>query len=90
MRLLRTAAIALLLPFSTGAAFAQSASNPPGQPPSKAERVQKAKERCKQNRGVDCESPEGLKEWLLQDRSREEAVREGSRHIPAQQQPARR
>jgi len=35
------------------------------------------------NHGVDCDMPEGLKEWLLQERSRPEAVRDGSRHPAA-------
>jgi hypothetical protein len=59
----------------------------------KAQRVERARERCKANRGVDCDSPTGLKEWLLQERSREEAVREGSRHLrpkPPQAAPAQR
>ena len=52
-------------------------------------RVERAKERCRLNHGVDCDTPEGLKEWLLLERSREEAVREGSRHLlPAQPSPA--
>ncbi|MBV8031626.1 MAG: hypothetical protein JO035_08975 [Betaproteobacteria bacterium] len=41
----------------------------------------RARERCKAERGVDCDSPEGLREWELQDRSRQEAVQQGSRHI---------
>jgi hypothetical protein len=36
-------------------------------------------ERCKQNRGTDCETEAGLSEWLLQERSREEAEDDGSR-----------
>lgn len=52
-------------------------------------RVERAKERCKLNHGVDCETAQGLKEWLLLDRSRKEAVREGSRHlVPEQRRPA--
>jgi len=52
-------------------------------------RVKLATERCRQNLGVDCKSGQGLKEWLLLDRSRNEAVREGSRHLlPAQHRPA--
>jgi hypothetical protein len=55
----------------------------------KNQRVERAEERCRQNHGVDCDTPEGLKEWLLLERSREEAVREGSRHLlPAQPSPA--
>ena len=58
-------------------------------PPDKNQRVDRAKERCRLNHGVDCDTPEGLKEWLLLERSREEAVREGSRHLlPAQPSPA--
>ena len=52
-------------------------------------RVELAKERCRQNLGMDCKSGQGLKEWLLLDRSRNEAVREGSRHLlPEQHRPA--
>jgi aminoglycoside phosphotransferase (APT) family kinase protein len=35
------------------------------------QRVDRAKERCRLNHGVDCDTPEGLKEWLLQERSRQ-------------------
>jgi len=49
--------------------------------PPRPERVARARERCKAERGVDCDSPEGLREWELQDRSRQEAVQQGSRHI---------
>ena len=52
-------------------------------------RVELATKRCRQNLGVDCKSGQGLKEWLLLDRSRNEAVREGSRHlVPKQHRPA--
>lgn len=52
-------------------------------------RVERAKERCRLNHGVDCETAQGLKEWLLLERSRKEAVREGSRHlVPGQRRPA--
>jgi hypothetical protein len=37
-------------------------------------RVQRARENCIANRGVDCDSPEGLQEWLLLERTRAEAV----------------
>jgi len=50
-----------------------------------AERRAKALERCKANRGVDCDTPEGLREWLLQERTRREAVNEGSRRRPPAQ-----
>jgi hypothetical protein len=49
------------------------------------QRVDRARERCKLNHGVDCDTPDGLREWVLQERSRQEAVRDGShRRLPAQ------
>lgn len=62
---------------------------PPRERPASGVKVDSAKARCKANRGVDCDTPEGLKEWLLQERSREAAVRDGSRHAqPTQPRPA--
>jgi hypothetical protein len=37
-------------------------------------RIEQARERCLANRGADCDTMEGLREWLLLDRSRAEAV----------------
>lgn len=34
----------------------------------------RAKARCIEQRGVDCESEQGLQEWILLERSRESAV----------------
>jgi hypothetical protein len=34
----------------------------------------RAKQRCVEQRGVDCESEQGLQEWALLERSRESAV----------------
>jgi aminoglycoside phosphotransferase (APT) family kinase protein len=84
----RTLVIALAVLVS--APVAAQAQNPPDKKAtSKNERVDRAKERCRLNHGVDCDTPEGLKEWLLLERSRKEAVREGSRHLPpAQPRPA--
>ena len=48
-------------------------------PPSASEARARAVERCKAERGVDCDTPQGLREWELQERSRAQAVREGSR-----------
>ena len=48
-----------------------------------SERVDKARERCRANRGVDCDSAAGVKEWVLQERPRAEAVRDGSRVKPS-------
>lgn len=38
------------------------------------ERLERARERCVEQRGVDCDTAEGLQEWLLLDRTRAEAV----------------
>ncbi len=43
------------------------------------ELVSRAREHCRAERGVDCGSASGLKEWVLLERSRAEAVQEGSR-----------
>ena len=63
---------------------------PPGeQATNRNQVIERAKARCSLNRGVNCDTPEGLKEWLLAERSREEAVLDGSRHLlPAQNRPA--
>jgi len=45
------------------------------------EQRERAIARCKENRGADCESEAGLAEWLLQERSRDEAEAESSRSI---------
>jgi len=37
-------------------------------------RIDRAREKCIANRGADCDTLDGLQEWLLQDRSRAEAV----------------
>jgi len=73
----RTFAIALTVLASASVA----AQTPPDvRATSKNQRVDRAQQRCGLNRGVNCDTPEGLKEWLLLERSREEAVRDGSRH----------
>ncbi len=53
----------------------------------RTDRTARAREHCKANRGVDCESAKGLREWELLERSRQEAVRDGSRHIVPAQRP---
>jgi hypothetical protein len=68
---------------------AQMQRPPSDQAAAKQQRVDRARERCKLNHGVDCDTPEGLKEWVLQERSRQEAIRDGShRRLPAQSKPA--
>jgi len=59
---------------ASGSSSAQAAAE-------KARQHERAVERCRQNRGIDCATPEGLKEWELLERSREEAIREGSRTL---------
>ena len=53
--------------------------------PTRPERVSRARERCKADRGVDCDTAKGLREWELLDRSRREAVQDGSRHLVSPQ-----
>jgi hypothetical protein len=59
-----------------------------GQP--RPDRVESVLERCKAQRGVDCETSGGLNEWLLLERSRQEAVAAGSRQRIARPSPAAR
>jgi hypothetical protein len=80
-------AIALAVLVSAPGA-AQTQNSPGDRAAAKEQRAARAKERCKVNHGVDCDTPEGLKEWLLQERSRQEAIRDGSRHRrPTQLRP---
>ena len=65
---------ALLVAVLLGWALLASAAD------SQKRKVERAVDRCKAQRGVDCDTPAGLNEWLLQERSRQEAVRDGSRH----------
>ena len=84
----RTLAIALAVLVSAPVA-AQMQSPAGKRVTTENQQADRAKERCRLNHGVDCDTPEGLKEWLLLERNREEAVREGSRHLlPAQPSPA--
>jgi hypothetical protein len=84
----RILAIALAVFVSTSVA-AQTQKPAGERATTKNQKAERAKERCRLNRGVDCDTPEGLKEWLLLERTREEAVRDGSRHpLPAQPRPA--
>ena len=82
--------LAIALAVLVSAPVAAQTQNPPDKKATdKNQRIDRAKKRCKQNHGVDCDTPEGLKEWLLLERSREEAVREGSRRLlPGQPRPA--
>ena len=77
-----SAALAVL---ASASVAAQSQNPAAGQAPARDQQVKRAQERCSLNHGVDCDTPQGLQEWLLQDRSREEAVSEGARHIGSSQ-----
>ena len=62
--------------------FAQQDPDISTDPAKKAqEQRERAIARCKENRGADCESDAGLAEWLLQERSRDEAEADSSRSI---------
>jgi hypothetical protein len=43
----------------------------------------RARERCTEQRGVDCDSERGLEEWVLLERSREAAVLDRISPLPA-------
>jgi hypothetical protein len=65
-------------------AGAQSNSSGGSRPADRSKEIQtKAVERCKANRGVDCDTREGLKEWQLLERTRREAIQDGSRRRAA-------
>ena len=61
-------------------------------------RIQRARDKCLANRGSDCDTMEGLQEWLLLDRSRADAVLDrispapsasaGSSNVPGSSAPA--
>ena len=81
-------ALAIALAFlasAPAAALAQNSSNDRAEAAKQQQRIDRARERCKLNHGVDCDTPEGLKEWVLQERSRQEAIHDGSRRrVPTQ------
>lgn len=90
MKTAQALAIALAVLVSAPAtALAQNSSNDRAAAAKQQQRIDRARERCKLNHGVDCDTPEGLKEWVLQERSRQEAIRDGSRRrVPTQSGPA--
>ena len=81
--------LAIALAVLVSAPVAAQTQNPPGdRAAAKDQRADRAKERCRLNHGVDCDTPEGLKEWLLLERSRQEAISDGSRRrLPTQPGP---
>ena len=88
MRTVIAAMFAVLAAGAPWAADAQAAGNSVGgtQKERNAQHV-RAVARCKADRGVDCSTPQGLQEWELQERSRAQAVREGSRRGSPQAEP---
>ncbi len=48
------------------------------------QRLERARQNCQANRGTDCETAAGLREWLLLERSRAEAVLDRVISAPAQ------
>lgn len=71
------AAMAVVMAGASANVWAQAAAKKEAEA-----QASRAQERCRANRGVDCETPAGLQEWQLQERSRAQAVKEGSRRIP--------
>lgn len=67
-------ALILLMGLSPALALAQAGD--------RDARRAKAIANCEANRGVDCRSEAGLREWELLERSRAEAVRDGSLRAP--------
>lgn len=62
-------------------ALPATAQQQQGNSTEEASQRERAIERCKANRGTDCETEASIAEWLLLDRSRSEAEAEGSRSI---------
>jgi Ni/Co efflux regulator RcnB len=86
MKTLTLAILALCAAFSTPLAAQQSAAQQ-ARPDNERERqirqqmeaeqqkrLAHARENCLANRGVDCDTPAGLQEWLILERTRAEAV----------------
>ena len=68
---------------------AQTASTNDWEAAKQQQRVDHARERCNLNHGVNCNTQEGLKEWVLQERTRQEAIHDGSRRrLPTQSAPS--
>ena len=86
MKALQVLAVALAVLVSAPVA-AQMSNSPSDRAAAKQQqRADRARERCRLNHGVDCDTPEGLKEWVLQERTRQEAIRD--RRLPTEPEPA--
>jgi len=81
----RAVPIALFTLLFAAGAVAQTA--PTGAQKERDALQARAVENCKANRGVDCDKPQGLQEWEMLERSRAQAVGEGTHRrlpLPAQ------
>jgi len=86
VKALQVLAVALAVLVSAPVA-AQMSNSPSDRAAAKQQqRADRARERCRLNHGVDCDTPEGLKEWVLQERTRQEAIRD--RRLPTEPEPA--
>lgn len=47
------------------------------------QQIERAQARCNANRGTDCDTLDGLQEWILLDRSRSDAVLDRISPLPA-------
>jgi hypothetical protein len=87
MKLLLTSLTSLLLLGLAAPAIAQTTDKPTARPAVKDSPRDRAIKRCKENRGVDCDSREGLREWLREERTITDAERQaaaaGRRHREA-------
>ena len=72
----RALLIALFTLVFAAGAFAQT--KPAAPQKDRDARKSRAVENCKANRGTDCDTAQGLKEWEMLERSRAEAVRDGA------------
>jgi hypothetical protein len=88
MRLITVAIFAVLVAATPLCASAQTSGNATSatQKERDAQRA-RALARCKADRGVNCDTPQGLNEWVLQERSRAQAMREGSRRGSPEPEP---
>jgi hypothetical protein len=71
----RTTACLIPLLLASLTAFAADEKPRKQQSAESKARYAAAKKKCQENRGTDCESREGLREWMLQDRPISDAER---------------
>lgn len=79
MKIFRALPIALFAMLAAAPCCASAQTNPSVAQKERDARHARAVARCKAQRGVDCDTAKGLHEWELVERSRAQAMREGSR-----------